>query len=143
MMMYFLLMLSIIWSGDMISNDPSLLIEISNLKNNKGQICVLVFIEENGYPEEFEKAYLQKIVPASTNPMTIEIDGLSEGDYVVTVLHDENGNDSMDKNMFGKPLEGYGISNNPKPKMFGPPDFKKGLFRLNNQNQQIDISVRY
>ena len=118
-------------------------IEISNLKNTKGQICVLVFNGKSGYPEDFNKAHKSKIFPVTGNTTTVKMEDIISGDYVLTVLHDENGNRIMDKNIFGVPLEGYGVSNNPKPNRFGPPDYTKGIIHVKNKNQTIGISLRY
>ncbi len=104
---------------------------------------MLVFNNKNGYPEDFNKAHKSIIAPVTKNPAIVTIEDLSAGDYVLTVLHDENKNNVMDKNIFGVPVEGYGVSNNPKPNRFGPPDYSKGIIQVKSQNQTIGISVRY
>ena len=38
------------------------------------------------------------------------------GTYAVGVLHDENRNGRIDTGLFGIPTEGYGVSNNPRPR---------------------------
>jgi uncharacterized protein (DUF2141 family) len=37
---------------------------------------------------------------------------LAPGTYAVAVVHDENGNGRLDKNLLGVPSEGYGVSHN-------------------------------
>jgi len=39
---------------------------------------------------------------------------LHDGVYAVSVFHDENENQKLDKDFVGIPKEGYGASNNPK-----------------------------
>lgn len=42
------------------------------------------------------------------------------GIYAVAVHHDANTNGKMDTNFFGIPKEGYGISNDPRPRFRAP-----------------------
>lgn len=67
---------------------------------------------------------------------------LPEGVYAVSVFHDENMNQKLDKNFMGIPKEGYGASNNPKKKM-GPPDFEETKFQLSGQAQSLEIKLMY
>jgi len=46
-----------------------------------------------------------------------------------SVLHDENKNGKMDKNIAGIPVEGYGVTNNPKPALRAA-TFKEATFTL-------------
>jgi uncharacterized protein (DUF2141 family) len=42
------------------------------------------------------------------------------GDYGVVVIHDENMNQKLDRNLFGIPKEGFGFANNPKVRLSAP-----------------------
>ena len=118
-------------------------IEIKNLKNTQGQICILVFSEEKGYPEDFNLAFKSKIISASKISKPILLEDLPKGNFVITILHDENSNNVMDKNIFGKPVEGYGVSNNPPANTFGPPDFDRGIIQQNIGHQNLEIHIKY
>jgi uncharacterized protein (DUF2141 family) len=72
----------------------------------------------------------------------IAFTGLYEGDYAISVFHDENMNKKLDKNFMGIPKEGYGASNNPKKKM-GPPDFEEAKFQLSGPTQSLQIELLY
>ena len=67
---------------------------------------------------------------------------LPPGDYAATVLHDENKNNSMDTNLIGIPTEGYGVTNNPKPR-FRAAKFKEAIFNLPAGGAEMTISVQY
>jgi len=64
------------------------------------------------------------------------------GFYAVSVFHDENMNQKLDKNFVGVPKEGYGASNNPKKKM-GPPSFEETKFQLSGMEQSLEIKLMY
>ena len=57
-----------------------------------------------------------------------------------TVYHNENGNDKLDRSIFGKPTEAYGFSNNVRG-LIGRPDYKKAVFVLDKANMTITIHV--
>ncbi len=118
-------------------------VEVNNFRNTNGQLGVLVFEKDDGYPEDFKKALHSMLIPIEKDTMMVQIEGLPYGEYVVTILHDENSNDKMDKNFFGKPKEGNGVSNDPKPGKFGPPKFEKGIIELSSPVRDITINLRY
>ena len=50
---------------------------------------------------------------AITGPTALcTFEGVAPGAYAIAVMHDENGDGKLDKNFFGVPTEGYGVSNN-------------------------------
>lgn len=56
--------------------------------------------------------------------------GLEVGaDYAVAAFHDENGNDDLDRGLFGIPTEGTGASNDARAFM-GPPRYQDARFVL-------------
>lgn len=99
-----------------------LTIEIRNLKNNTGK----VLIEIRGGKNNFIKGISADIVKQTS---VITIDSLNEGEYSFKFFHDENNNKKLDVNLIGIPKEGFGFSNNAKG-TFGPPAFKKTIFKL-------------
>jgi len=95
-------------------------IEISNLRNNNGQILV-EFCNE-------KEIKLKGIIQAVENKKcTIVIENLKPGKYSFRYFHDENKNENLDLNWFGIPTEGFGFSNNAEG-TFGPPSFQKTIF---------------
>jgi uncharacterized protein (DUF2141 family) len=63
------------------------------------------------------------IAKADRDEVTIVIDSIANGEYAVSIFHDENDNFKMDAGQFGIPIEKTGFSNNAKGKM-GPPKFR-------------------
>jgi uncharacterized protein (DUF2141 family) len=88
-------------------------ITVDNVRNSKGVVGVLAFNSSVGWPEKVDRSYTKTSVPARRGVTSVVIGKLSPGPYAFVVLHDENENMKLDKNAFGKPKEGWGMSNNP------------------------------
>ena len=101
----------------------TLKIEITSLRNNTGKVMLEVF-------DEKEKVINREMSEIKEKSCQFMIKNLMAGKYAVRFYHDENQNSVMETNMFGKPTEGYGFSNNVTGR-FGPPPFEKWLFDLN------------
>jgi uncharacterized protein (DUF2141 family) len=97
-------------------------IEISEIRNDKGNIMLQIFDDHGNVIKQGQK-------PVKDNLCLFTFANLSPGKYAVRYYHDENQNGKMETNILGKPTEGYGFSNNVVGK-FGPPPFKKWLFEL-------------
>jgi uncharacterized protein (DUF2141 family) len=63
------------------------------------------------------------------------------GDYVLAVIHDENGNAKVDT-FLGIPREGVGFSRNPPMKM-GPPKYEAARFHVASGANEMDVTLKY
>ena len=91
-----------------------LTVRVADVRNQTGDLLVCVFRSADGFPSDQAKAAVWKVLPADGNGVFTA--DLPPGTYAAAVLHDENGNGKMDKNFLGIPEEGYGVTNNPKPR---------------------------
>lgn len=122
------------------SND--LILQIQGVRESKGNLAVLVFNKESGFPSRSDVAIRRITVPARKGIMMIRVENIPTGHYAVSVLHDENGNMKMDTNLVGMPKEGFGFSGN-KPLLFGPPEFRDASFEWTPDSPQVTIVLRY
>ena len=76
-----------------------------------------------------KKALTELKLPAAAPAVSVTIPGLPAGDYAIAVMHDRNGNDQLDSNLFGMPTEPYGFSNNPR-NLMGPATWEQTRFAL-------------
>ena len=67
-------------------------------------------------------------------------ENLPAGTYAISVFHDENNNQKMDKNFLGIPKEGYGASKNKLP-FASAPDFDDNKFQV-LQNTITNLTIR-
>ena len=119
-------------------------VHVIGARNTKGKIRAALFHGGEGFPNDASHAF--RTQPMDIDPQTssaqIVFTDLPAGVYAVSVYHDENMNQKLDKNFVGVPKEGYGASNNPKKKM-GPPSFEETKFQLCGTEQSLEIKLMY
>ena len=64
------------------------------------------------------------------------------GSYAVVVYHDANSNGVLDQGLFGIPTEGYGFSNNVRPR-FHAPSLASASFSVSEGDTHLHIRLRY
>ena len=113
-------------------------------RNAKGKIRAALFNSAEGFPNDPSKAVQTRSddIDPQTSSAQIVFTNLPDGAYAVSVFHDENMNQKLDKNFVGVPKEGYGASNNPRKKM-GPPNFAETKFQLSGTQQPLEIKLMY
>ncbi len=122
----------------------TLTVHVTGARNAKGQIRAALFQGARGFPNDASQAIQTQAADIDPQTLTAQIvfTNLHDGVYAVSVFHDENRNQKLDKNFMGIPKEGYGASNNPKKKM-GPPSFEETKFQLNGTDQSLEIKLIY
>jgi len=122
----------------------NLTVRVTGARNAKGKIRVALFRDGKGFPNDASQAVHTKAanIDLQTLGAQVVFADLPAGVYAVSVFHDENMNEKLDKNFMGVPKEGYGASNNPKKKM-GPPNFDETKFQLGVADQSVEIKLMY
>lgn len=118
-----------------------LTITVKDLRNHKGQLIFGVFKSSEGFPNKEKNSVYWEVKDASADSVTFTT-RLPPGRYAASVLHDENRSGEMDRGFGGIPLEGYGVTNNPKPKMRAA-KFEEATFDLPERGAELTISVQY
>jgi uncharacterized protein (DUF2141 family) len=114
---------------------------VTDLRNHKGQLIFGVFKSASGFPNQSKHAVNWQTRDANADTVEFTAD-LPPGVYAASVLHDENRSGDMDKNALGIPMEGYGVTNNPKPKLRAA-TFGEATFTLPPEGATLTISVQY
>jgi uncharacterized protein (DUF2141 family) len=112
----------------------TLTVHVEGVNQDDGNIGVLVFQNDKGWPEDRLVALRDEVVPAHPGTVTVTISNLPAGDYAVSVAHDVNKNRKLDKNFIGKPKEQWGLSNNPHA-VIKAPAFTKCKFSLTKDTE--------
>jgi uncharacterized protein (DUF2141 family) len=114
--------------------------EIDNLRSQRGQILVCLTSNPKAFPDcSKDSSSVRMAVPAA-NAGRFTATAPRAGTYAIAVVHDENGNNKMDKAIF-LPREGFGFSRNPTITT-GPPRFTAASFAVNGPQSQR-IKMRY
>lgn len=117
------------------------LVHIDGFRNQKGDAGVTVFKSPNGWPENNNKSLFHTGHSFTGDKTTIALQ-LPEGRYAIAVLHDENSNHRLDRNLIGWPKEGFGFSNNPKVGMSAP-SFATAAMQINCPVTETTIHLIY
>ncbi|MRR55194.1 MAG: DUF2141 domain-containing protein [Deltaproteobacteria bacterium] len=120
----------------------ALVVEITGFRNSDGQVGVLLFPGEEGFPMDHRQAVKKIFAGIDRNASRVRFENIPYGIYGVSVFHDENADGKLKKNFFGIPREGIGVSRNPAIR-FGPPRFKEANFTLDSNEQRLAITIRY
>jgi uncharacterized protein (DUF2141 family) len=111
----------------------TLTIRVENAEPGKGHLMAGIFNDERNFPDNYFKG--QRVIVIDTITV-ITFTDLPEGVYAVSVYQDTNGNEQLDKNIFGIPKEKYGFSNNADR-----PNYGKCLFDFKS-DMTITIRIR-
>ena len=102
-------------------------IKITELNQNTGTVYISLM-------DEMENVIQETKGTVSEGECKVEFSNIPKGKYAVTYYHDANDNGKLDTGMFGKPIEGYGYSNDARGFM-GPADFEDQIFEINSDLQ--------
>ncbi|QDH79239.1 DUF2141 domain-containing protein [Echinicola soli] len=86
------------------------IISVDNLDMELGGNVKIQVFDENTMASEIMEPIFEKTVAANENQLPIRLDALPEGNYMIAVLHDSNGNGKLDYSFFGVPKEGFAFS---------------------------------
>jgi uncharacterized protein (DUF2141 family) len=101
--------------------DCSVIIHVTGFRNTKGVLGAELFTSSAGWPEEVAKSFRHAHFPIEGDHATARFDHIPAGRYGVVVLHDENENQKLDRNILMVPKEGFGFANNPRVLLVAPP----------------------
>jgi len=77
--------------------NPTLHIDISDLRSANGHAVCHLFNTPDGYPEDHSKSLREVKANINNGHAACDFADLPAGTYAVIVLHDENDNNKMDK----------------------------------------------
>lgn len=107
-------------------------------KETTGTLRAAVYDSQASFENQTRVAGTTSTANGGSAIMTF--DGLEPGAYGIAVFLDTNGNDRLDRNLFGAPTEPYGFSMNPKIAMSAP-KFDAFRFDHDGSDQQITIQL--
>jgi uncharacterized protein (DUF2141 family) len=137
--MFMMLFLSLSLSAS--ASFSEIQIKVEEMNSEDGHILYILFDAEEGFPDDPSKSLRRGKILASEAKAGFDLKDLEDGEYAVSIIHDENDNDKLDTNFLGIPQEGVGFSNNPRL-YFGAPSFKKCKFSLKG-SKQLKIELKH
>ncbi|MBR07982.1 MAG: hypothetical protein CMP48_09870 [Rickettsiales bacterium] len=134
----FLFIIGMIIGSWSYAQTTNLTIEVTNFKNTDGKLRVALFNSEGTYLKDSQ--YTSDTLVYSQELVKVSFTGLPNGEYAISIYHDQNDNGELDANFMGIPTEPYAFSNNAKGR-FGPASYADSKFSLNQSNQIHSIQL--
>ena len=131
-----ILLIFLLYSTSIFANQLNVTIEINEVLPNQGKIVIAIFNSKNGYKKKIPYKALT-IDSTSTTLLVDEV--LPNGEYVISMFQDKNGNGKLDTYFFGIPKEPIGITNYFKKGI--PGGFKKLKVEINEDKMIIKIKM--
>ena len=120
----------------------AIVVQVSNLQSDEGQIGCAIFSNEDGFPSKSEKADKQIFVKSKAKKATCTFEGVKPGTYAVSVMHDADKNGELNTSFVGKPKEWWGVSNNAPAQRFGPPKYEAAKFRHEGGVKTLKVKLQ-
>jgi len=116
-------------------------IEINGLKNTNGQLMISLSKGKEGFPHN--NYYKQLYFTDFTSPnFNLTIKDIPNGNYAVSLLHDEDSNGKMTRNLIRIPKEGFAFSRNYKV-VLRAPKYKEANFDIDTIKKPVIIKMQY
>ncbi|WP_109300312.1 DUF2141 domain-containing protein [Aquimarina sp. AU474] len=115
----------------------SIEVTITNVQTDEGTIMIGLYNAESNF---LNKPYKSISIKANKGPLKASFKNILEGEYAISLYHDQNNNNELDTNFFGIPKEPYGTSNNAKGR-FGPPKWVDAKFLVSKKTVIQSISL--
>ena len=119
---------------------PTVEVSVTGLRSEKGQILVCLTTNRKAFPDCSKDAGSVRMAVKAADAGNFAVHAPAAGTYAIVLVHDENGNNKLDKAIF-LPREGFGFSRNPTITV-GPPSFKSASFTVAGDMRQ-SIRMKY
>jgi uncharacterized protein (DUF2141 family) len=115
-------------------------IHIAGVRSETGRLYVGLYKSAATFPKADRQDYGCIVTVASKQPPCV-VQNVPAGKYAIAIYQDMNDNGVLDKNLFGKPKEPYGFSNNASGRL-GPPSYDDAAVVITDAAHGITVSLR-
>lgn len=127
-------------SSSLQAEEARLIVTLQGVRADVGNLRVSLYRDPETFRKE-EKAVQVISVAAAKGDAKLAFDGLPPGRYAIMAYHDENADQKLNLRFGMFPIEGYGLSNNPK--VMGPPKFADSAFDVSAPESTTSIKLSY
>ena len=120
----------------------AIIVRVVGLPSSTGTVRAALWTGGEGFPEDTEHAAALAEVPISQKEATVSFERVRcAAGCAVSLYHDENRNQVLDRNSLGIPKEAVGVSRDALGR-FGPRGFEESLFQSSSPRVELIITVR-
>lgn len=84
----------------------SVVVKLQGVRNRKGKIMLMAERKVKD-PGQAKGEPVLRMCDAAKGEVSVTLNDIADGDYLISVFHDEDGNGRMDMDGQGRPREGY------------------------------------
>lgn len=116
-------------------------IVVTGLKNTDGQLMISISKGKEGFPHNnyFKQLYISDFTSPRFN---LTFKDIPNGNYAVSLLHDEDSNGKMNRNLIRIPKEGFAFSRNYKV-LLRAPKYEEANFDIDTIKKPVVIKLQY
>lgn len=115
-------------------------VTVTDIESDKGKIILMLFEQADGFPSAKENAFKRVKLDAKEGTVSYTFNDIPVGTYALSVAHDENDNDEIDRNFIGMPKERVGALNQTG---FGKPSFNRSKFELSRATDALKLEITF
>jgi len=126
---------------------------IKDVRSDEGELLIALYDNADGFASAIANAATRGLMPDSGRLIGTSIRAkrgtqstvftqLPPGRYAAIVIHDENDNGRIDKNVIGVPTEGYGFGNDAQG-FLSAPSFDAAAIVIGDADVNTSISLVY
>lgn len=129
--------------GDGAAAGGVLRVVVRGFHSDAGRARCDLYRGPTGFPVERQHTVMRRAAPIRNGHATCVFRGVPAGEYAVAVIHDEDDDAHFDRDVFGRPQEGWGASRDAEPRPFGPPRYDDAKLAFDGTELRIAIRMRY
>lgn len=119
----------------------SINLTVTGLRNANGTVRCGLYNTAGAFPKAGQE-FRGVVAHISGLQATCVFRDIPAGTYAIAFFHAEQNETRMQFGLFGKPMEGYGFSNNASGS-FGPPSFSDAAFDVRGGSRSLQARVQY
>lgn len=122
------------------AEESKVVVTLKDVRETSGNLRASLYRDPETFRKE-DKAVQVVAIPAVKGDAQLVFEGLPPGRYAIMAYHDANQDGKLNLRLGMFPIEGYGLSNNPK--VFGPPKFADSAFEVAGGDTAVNINISY
>jgi uncharacterized protein (DUF2141 family) len=118
-------------------------VTVHGLRNAEGSVRCALFAGPDGFPRDKRKIRDRARAPIRKGQARCVFSAQPAGDYAVSLFHDEDDDGKLKTGTFGIPKEGYGFSNDARPRRMSPPRYDAARFDHGAATTRLRVKIVY
>jgi len=124
------------------SADDAMVVTITGLRSARGHVRCALHDSDRSWPSDRTRAAATAVATVRRGRAVCRFDGIEAGRFAVSAYHDEDDDNELDRNVFGAPTEGWGVTRGARGGPFSGPGFDEAVFRYDGRSP-VRLRIEY